>query len=162
MSLFGGHEFYRERDNKPHFKLYMKKVDPRIYRMMSRMSIVSGWMADFGAIEIGSCFGTWCSVQRSIQHRYTLCFNNFWMTYILSCSMGNSKMVCPSRFWKNKAHRHKMLPLEIVKPIKKSDVFKSPPAHIISHPDSFKPSSAYVLIGQDLVYDRMSETYLKE
>jgi hypothetical protein len=33
----GGHRFFPERDIKPHFKFFMKKVLICIYRMVSRM-----------------------------------------------------------------------------------------------------------------------------
>jgi hypothetical protein len=34
VSLFVGHGFFRERDNKPHLKLYMQNAVLLIYRMM--------------------------------------------------------------------------------------------------------------------------------
>jgi hypothetical protein len=42
VSLFAGHAFAPERDDKPNLKLYMKKVVLCIYGMMPRMLVFGG------------------------------------------------------------------------------------------------------------------------
>jgi hypothetical protein len=52
VSLFAGHAFAPERDNKPNLKFCMKKVVLLIYRMMSRMLAFDGWFTNFwGPLE---------------------------------------------------------------------------------------------------------------
>jgi hypothetical protein len=79
VPLFVGHGFIREGDNKCHLKFYMTKAVLPIYRMMPRMLSLDGRMTDFCLLRISRWFGTWCRVQRSMQHSYTsrlLFFNN--------------------------------------------------------------------------------------
>jgi hypothetical protein len=71
VSLFVGHEFTRERQNKPYRKFYMKKAVLLAYRMVLRMLGFDGWIADVGFARTGRWFRAWCSVQGRVGHRYT-------------------------------------------------------------------------------------------
>jgi hypothetical protein len=47
VSLFAGHGFSPKRDNKPHLKIYMKKVVLYIYGMMLKMVGFVGQITNF-------------------------------------------------------------------------------------------------------------------
>jgi hypothetical protein len=74
LTLFAEHGFSPWRDKKPHLKFYKKKVVLLICRMISRIMDFGRWMTNFGGNGISLCFGAYCSVQRSTQHRYTSIF----------------------------------------------------------------------------------------
>jgi hypothetical protein len=67
VSLFVGHEFSLERDNKPYLKFHMKNIVLLIYRMMSRILGFDGYIANFGATLAGRCLGRFDGAHRRTQ-----------------------------------------------------------------------------------------------
>jgi hypothetical protein len=66
------HGSFRERDNKPHLELYMKRLMSPTYRMMLRVLGFGGWMTDFGLLELIAALWLFVVFREAyVQHRHT-------------------------------------------------------------------------------------------
>jgi hypothetical protein len=126
VSLFVEHGFFRKRDNKTHLNFYKIKVVLLIYGTMLRTLDFNVWIPNVGVIGINRCL----ELNVEFREAYSTRIAHIWSPTIhINCILFHVEFEdgLSISVLKDRATRHKNVQLKIIKFLKKSNVFQTPP-----------------------------------